>query len=293
MSWFSEIAGRAEALLDRVDQAAASSIQGVGLGTPPKQGAGQTSLTYEPTATVNEEKAAGVASKPPSSPLLLQKSKTPTQSYAPVSRPEAAPKTPTTPSSYQAFSKSKNAAPNDDSIFEFLNTPSKESAAEKRHKPKTRAKRVPLRDSASSQMKPPSPVSTQPSVGVGEEGGWKKKDGGRQAEEVVGEEQGGSLGRGREEADGGLVKEDTVLATALPPQPTTEVERQVEEPTLTASAPQPGQPGQSGQLGQSGQSGQLGQSGQSGQLGQSGQSGQSSRLEQQLVHETYSSYGLP
>ena len=92
MSWFSGIAGRAEALLDRVDQAAASSIQGVGLATPSKQRTGQTPLAYEPTATVSEEKAAGVASKPPSSPLMLQKSKTSTQSYAPVSRPEAAPK---------------------------------------------------------------------------------------------------------------------------------------------------------------------------------------------------------
>ena len=125
-SWFSEIAGKAEALLDRMDQVAATSIQSAGIATPlsqNRQGTGETSLTYEPTASVGSEKTLRVPSQPSNSSPALHKTRAP---YSPVSRPEAPPQATPPPSSHNAFSKSRSRVPNDESIFEFLNTPTRE-----------------------------------------------------------------------------------------------------------------------------------------------------------------------
>ena len=194
MSWLTGIAGRAEALLDRMDQAAATSIQVAGLSpsTQSQGSAGQrahaheTSLTYEPTASVGVEKESSISSKPSDSPLKLHKTKAPTQPYSPVAHPEAPPKTTPTPSSYQAFSKSRTNAPNDDSIFEFLNTPTKEVSG-KHMKPKTLTRRAPSTSThgVDSRLKPQAPIQTQlPPVAVSgerrgseeeEEGGGEKR----------------------------------------------------------------------------------------------------------------------
>ena len=137
MSWLTGIAGRAEALLGRMDQAAATSIQSTGFVTPQRGGGApgtdetasrhHTSLTYEPTASVGAERPLSVPSK--SSTSIFQSHKT--GAYSPVARPEAPPKTTPTPSSYNAYRESRysNDA-NDDSIFQFLNTPSKQPAKE-------------------------------------------------------------------------------------------------------------------------------------------------------------------
>ena len=133
MSWLSGIAGRAEALLDRMDHVAATSIQSTGLGTPQRDGGTtdettsrhHTSLSYEPTASVAAERPLSVP--PKTSTSVLQSNKT--ASYSPVARPEAPPKTTPAPSSYNAYSKSRSSSEsNDDSIFQFLNTPSKHPA---------------------------------------------------------------------------------------------------------------------------------------------------------------------
>ena len=126
MSWLSGIAGRAEALLDKMDQATATSIQSTGLATPsPRRPAAAaaavpqtSSLTYEPTASVTTDKPPHIIT----SSTSPQSHKTP---YSPVSYPEAPPQTTPTPSSYNAYSKSRAVA-NDDTIFQFLNTPSKQ-----------------------------------------------------------------------------------------------------------------------------------------------------------------------
>ena len=144
MSWLSGIAGRAEALLDRMDQAAATSIQSTGLATP-QRGSGpgteettsrhHTSLSYEPTASVAVERPHSVPSKTSTSVFHSHK----TAPYSPVARPEAPPKTTPTPSSYNAYSKSRSSSDaNDDSIFQFLNTPSKQPAM--KSQPPTAAK---------------------------------------------------------------------------------------------------------------------------------------------------------
>ena len=142
MSWLSGIAGKAEALLDRMDQAAATSIQSTGIATPKSQSrvdeqrpVHQTSLTYEPTASAPTDKPLSVSSKPSSSSLSLHGAGTPPKSYSPVSRPETTPQTTPTPSSYNAYSKSRRSVPSDESLFQFLNTPTRQ-AAKKTHTPK-------------------------------------------------------------------------------------------------------------------------------------------------------------
>lgn len=140
MSWLSEIAGKAEALLDRMDQAAATSIQSSGLTTPHTRtvvGQETQALTYEPTASVGVEKTHSL---PPNSPRSSLPPHKQVAIYSPVAHPEPPPKTPPTPSSYTTFSKSKSSVPNDDSIFEFLNTPTRPEA-KKPHVPKNLNKR--------------------------------------------------------------------------------------------------------------------------------------------------------
>lgn len=140
MSWLSEIAGKAEALLDRMDQAAATSIQSTGLATPQTRTAlvgretHETALTYEPTASVGVEKTPSLPPNSPSTSLPPHKH---VATYSPVAHPEPPPKTTPTPSS---FSKSRSSVPSDDSIFEFLNTPTR-TEAKKPHLPKNLNKR--------------------------------------------------------------------------------------------------------------------------------------------------------
>lgn len=169
MSWLSGIAGKAEALLDSIDQAAATSIQSTGLATPNSRtlvgrGTHETALTYEPTASVCVEKTLSLPPKPPSSVPLPHKHGS---SYSPVAYPEAPPQTTPTPSSYNAFSKSRSSVPNDDSIFEFLNTPTR-AESKKPFMPKNLSKRTLAAASPQYTDTSDSPVQSQPPNGVGE-----------------------------------------------------------------------------------------------------------------------------
>ena len=185
MSWLSGIAGKAEALLDRMDHAAATSIQSAGISTP-QRADHHSSLAYEPTASVAIEKSLSVPAKPPTSSLPPHK----TSVYSPVTRPEAPPQTTPTPSSYNAYSKSRSNAPNEDSIFQFLNTPTRPSESRKTaHPPGPQRGRRPS-SPVEAQRKKSGSMEVE---GVGEGGGG---EGGEEEEE----------GRGEGEREG---KEDT------------------------------------------------------------------------------------
>ena len=231
MAWLSEIAGKAEALLDRVDQVAASSIQNVGLNASPKVGMQRTSetgLPYEPTAAMGAEK--GDSSSPSSAggprSLLRQSQKSTHQSNAPISGPETRGRSPPSPSSYKAFNRNREREPSDESIFEFLNTPTKEKKA-KGQPPRSGIRPVPSTDAIVSELEPPTRTAGVQSVGAEREkkGEKEREGGGGEGEEeeggsgegregppeyhsveVVGRgEEEGLWGRGEEEADGGTV----------------------------------------------------------------------------------------
>lgn len=167
MSWLSGIAGKAEALLDRMDQAAATSIQSTGLATPQTRTAlvgretHETALIYEPTASVGVEKTLSLPPNPSRTSLPPHSQ---VATYSPVARPEPPPKTTPTPSSY---SKSRSSVPSDDSIFEFLNTPTRPEAG-KSHLPKNLNRRS-LTTVSSHLNKSDSPAQSQPPGGAEEE----------------------------------------------------------------------------------------------------------------------------
>ena len=219
MSWLSGIAGRAEALLDRMDQAAATSLQGTGIGTSPvaRSHVGTpkigSSLSYEPTASLGAELAPNLPTK--SSSILGSKTRTTTPTYSPVSHPGAPPRTSPTPSSYQAFSKSRASAPNDSSIFEFLNSPSKEGV---QHKSKSLTRR-PTPKKHGHFVAPPSSTKAQFSAdresSNGREGGKAGEGDQEKAAEGDREEVDSSDGVGQHSEGGGDETEVSFAGVAV------------------------------------------------------------------------------
>ena len=138
MSWLSGIAGKAEAFLNQMDQAASSGLQDAGIKTPQKASLSQTfinepptrqvntSIPYEPTvnATSTNQGAAvaqllvGSAS---ASSLLMKQSSNPIPAH--TSTPKHKPSSPTPSSQFSSGTKEKVTT--DDTLFEFLNTSSK------------------------------------------------------------------------------------------------------------------------------------------------------------------------
>ena len=202
-SWFSELAGKAEAFLDRVDQATASTLQDSGLvsstprSNPPPSFPATTkdpslnmstpvaqSLSYEPTAARRSsmEKSQGAtvaqilvgsASESP----LLSKTKGDPLASSDDTRSVDAGVTRTLSSSSSMHStgakigtKNIKVEESDDMLFEFLNTPSSKTRSTKtiRSTPKIK----PSMPSSSSfdrqQLSSPllSPVKAQPSVSL-------------------------------------------------------------------------------------------------------------------------------
>ena len=159
MSWFTDLAGKAEALLNQVDQAASESLREAGFKTPQKtsnppptttiQDGGSTSgsLPYEPTAHTSQ--GAAVAQ------VLVGTAPRPSkhQSTAPLHT--------STPRK-----TSSSSGTTDDKLFEFLNSPSKpkETTSSRPLTPPTRTLDV-RRHSKSSNIprNNSSPIFSQPS----------------------------------------------------------------------------------------------------------------------------------
>ncbi len=184
MSWFSELAGRAEALLDKMDQAAATSLQGVGL-TPAKDGKISTpspvpadtgshggGLPYEPTA----QPLSTTPDTPPSFKSVERFSGGghQTGAWPPMtssSRISAAER----PKATAFTSKTSHVDANDDSLFEFLNSPSKPRGASSPSMPRAGGRegvrKVASSPSLAKHFPPPpvpsSPIKVQPSVAGG------------------------------------------------------------------------------------------------------------------------------
>lgn len=190
MSWLSGLAGKAEAFLNQVDQAASVSLQDAGLRTPQKASLSQTytnepsthqvstSLPYEPTvnATSTNQGAAvaqvlvGSAS---ASSLLKKQSSNPTPAH--TSTPKRKPPSLAPSSPFSSDIKEKVAS--DDTLFEFLNTPSKSKDVPV-SRPKTSTGYVRKLSSqrvtqlSTMPRNQSSPVLSQPSVtGASGEGG--------------------------------------------------------------------------------------------------------------------------
>lgn len=225
MSWLSDIAGKAEALLDRMDQAAATSIQSTGLATPQTRTAlvgretHETALTYEPTASVGVEKTLSLPPNPPR-PRTSLPPHNQAATYSPVARPEPPPKTPPTPSSYH---KTKPSVPSDDSIFEFLNTPTRPEAR-KPHVPKNLNKRNLTMVSSHNVDKTDSPAQSQPLSGPEEEKRVEREGDKHEEEEGEGRMRDGE----REKGEKDVLKRSEVIddtdsggggsASPVPPQ---------------------------------------------------------------------------
>lgn len=140
MSWFSDIAGKAEALLNQVDQVAATSLQEVGIGTPsPKKPQSTTfhqdscdppisGLNYEPVATVSpiQKKPIGSFDLRSSKHTLTTENKsTPTISKHVHGNESTWSHSFSSSDSYQE-SRSQSALSkhmNNESLLEFLNSP--------------------------------------------------------------------------------------------------------------------------------------------------------------------------
>ena len=173
MSWFSGLAGKAESLLDKMDQAAAVSLQGAGLTTSPQRNTNppniQSRLAYEPTAQLPEadrstkvaqqligsSSGAKLVAKPASTkPTPPLKSAT-TASTVPTEQPK--------PHSSFTPSRTNDPTPSDESLFEFLNSPSKQPGQSGSRRVKHTTAKVPH-----TRSRPPptplSPVKVQPSV---------------------------------------------------------------------------------------------------------------------------------
>lgn len=145
MSWFKEFTGKAGALLDRMDQAAATSLQDAGIATPTKGGSrerletsggprtlgGVAAVPYEPTTfqslSSSSERGAAVAQV-----LVGSASRSAQLTSTPHNRPRSA----ATHSSGSGKSERKDLN-TDNSIFEFLNAPSVGSGAKKSKVPYT------------------------------------------------------------------------------------------------------------------------------------------------------------
>ena len=160
MSWFTDLAGKAEALLNQVDQAASESLRDVGLKTPQKtspnlppttthQDGVSTTLPYEPTAAHTAKPIQGAAV----AQVLVGTTPRPSkhQSTAPLHT--------STP-----HKTSSSSVASDDKLFEFLNSPSKpkESVSSRSQTPTTQEVRRHSKSSSIPRNKS-SPIFSQPS----------------------------------------------------------------------------------------------------------------------------------
>lgn len=164
MSWFSDLTGKAGAFLDRMDQAAAVSLQDAGLATPSPQGKGgknprdregvNTTVPYEPTAyqslSTPSERGAAVAQ------VLVG-------SASGSSQLASTPKTPLSQQRPATASGQKQLA-TDDSIFEFLNAPTERSSSRNSSSRASSTQRMAALPSSASLpdvTKTPSPVPSE------------------------------------------------------------------------------------------------------------------------------------
>lgn len=145
-----------------MDQAAATSLQGTGLVTPPRKPLPPApSLVYEPTT---QPPSFPGPESPPLQPLTQSSStgpkslgKTKTSSIFGRESPTEQPQT-----TSSLFLAHKRLVPSDETLFEFLNTPSKDN------RQPARARRAPPRATPNKAHHPLSPVKVQPLVGSGE-----------------------------------------------------------------------------------------------------------------------------
>lgn len=182
MSWFSELTGKAGALLDKMDQAAATSLQEAGIATPSPSksslgsshrdrghglssthdsNSGNTAAPYEPTAykslnTPSERGAAVAQVLVGSASGSAHLTSTPKPSVSQI-------KTPTTPTATAtggggSRSERKQLA-TDDSIFEFLNAPSAGGSVEVSRQYKVTPLSQPRTFSRPNSANPPSPIA--------------------------------------------------------------------------------------------------------------------------------------
>ncbi len=127
MSWFSDLAGKAESFLNQMDQVAASSLQDAGIGTPNKQQSvspadinqGSTGLSYEPVA------------QPLFTPTTQKSSESKfTKSFKRESFSDVKPSTSADPSSQQyprSHTSGMSTSLDNDTLMSFLNSPSAKS----------------------------------------------------------------------------------------------------------------------------------------------------------------------
>ena len=122
MAWISQIAERAEALFENLDQATASSMEKAGIATPrktPSDHRERREVEQESTLSFTSGSSLG-----PSQPVRGGREAKPT---TPTPAKPATPATPTQDTSLPLKSPSASAKEyNDESLFEFLNTPSKQ-----------------------------------------------------------------------------------------------------------------------------------------------------------------------
>ncbi len=159
-SWFTELAGKAEALLNQVDQAASDSLRDSGLKTPQKQASSSAivqplHVPYEPTVhTTKSGQGASVAQvlvgRTPQ-PLVAKKQ----QSNVPIH------------TSTPRKSSSTSSVANDDKLLEFLNSSSNitESVPSRPRTPPTQKSQKSSHTTKSSSLplsKPVVPVLSQP-----------------------------------------------------------------------------------------------------------------------------------
>ena len=164
MSWFKEITGKAGALLDKMDQAAATSLQEVGIATPPK-GASSSSRQEMETSRDPRTLSGGGSSVAgvPYEPTTFQSQSSPSQRGAAVAQvligsgssssqltntPRNRPMSPATRTSTGGKSE-RTSTETDDSIFEFLNAPSAVTGSKK--------------TSTHNRVVPYTPTSSRPS----------------------------------------------------------------------------------------------------------------------------------
>ena len=146
MSWLTDLAGRAEALLDKMDQAAATSLQDAGIADtslreestplrptseapPPPPPSARSAPAYEPTVRTPSPAAQGDGSV---AQLLVGSASKSAMLMRPREGSAVVTSSPPRLSSY----KSSATAPTDDSLFEFLNSPSQAKETSRSKKPK-------------------------------------------------------------------------------------------------------------------------------------------------------------
>lgn len=135
MSWFKEFTGKAGALLDKMDQAAATSLQEVGIATPPKGGNGrETGVAGQGTS--GDSRTSGDVTGAPYEPTTYQSLNSPSERGAAVAQvlvgsASGSAQLTSTPRNRPSVTHGNGSGKSerkdldtDDSIFEFLNAPS-------------------------------------------------------------------------------------------------------------------------------------------------------------------------